>query len=209
MPLIPNYKKTQLAEQAHRIINGGDISNDAKFSIDDVMLMVDQAVNFYVKSSLFEGWSSGEGFEPSQFIVTFNNVPVKHDKDRNQDYIELPAKYIDLPKNRGLWSIGPMKHPAQTFVPVTMNSLLFQTRSAPYLQNRVGFFAEGKYVFFTRNIKTDDGLDEVLVRLVLASADDDTINIPADLEPKIIEYVVGMLSETPPEDKSTDANATR
>lgn len=192
--------KRQIAEQVLRILNGGDYSvSDSKWDIREIELVVSQNTAKLVRNRIYEQYSLGEADSLGQYIATFRGVPVKNDAERNLKYIDIPAKYLSLPKNRGVNSIGPEKNEFVKFIPCDIGILNFYgTRNVPFLQGNTGYWLEGLKAYFTKEVT-----GPLVVKLVTTADVDE--NIPDDMQSDIIVMTLAYF-QAKPEDKLNNAN---
>ncbi len=199
-------KKTQLAEQILKVLEGRP-SGDAKFSFREIELMVEQELATQIKINLFSNYKVGEAINPGQYLVTFEDVPVKHSESRNRDYIDLPARFIDLPGGKGVWSIGPMGNDWNKFIPLKSGATNFASiDNVPFLQDNVGYEIEGMRAMFTKEM-INSSLTECLVQLVTSNVPD--INVTGDMDISIINGVLAILTGENASDKSSDNSEAR
>lgn len=202
-PIFSKHK--QLAEQILIILEGKP-SGDIKHSLNEIMLLVEQQLAYQMKMNLFSSYKLGEQINPGQYIATFEDVPVKTNTGRNRDYIDLPARYVDLPAGKGVWSIGPMGNDYEKYIPLKLGAANFYTiHDAPFLQENIGFEVEGLRAYFSPSIIGD--VSVCLVQLVTPDLVD--INITADMDMAVISSVVQMLSVEKDSDKSSDNSEAR
>jgi hypothetical protein len=193
--------KRQIAEQVLRILNGGDYSvSDSKWDIREIELVVSQNSAKLFRNRIYEQYTLGEGNSLGQYVATFRGVPVKDDTDRNLKYIDIPAKYLSLPRERGVNSIGPEKNEFVKFIPCELGILnIYGTRNAPFLQGNTGYWVEGMKAYFTK----DDTKGPLVVKLVTTDTVEE--NIPEDLQADIIALTLQYF-QAKPEDKLNNAN---
>jgi hypothetical protein len=196
-------KQRQLAEQIMIILEGKP-SGDVKHSFAEIELLVEQQLAYQMKINLFTNYKLGEQINPGQYIATFEGVPVKNNADRNRNYIDLPARYVDLPGGKGVWSIGPMGNDYAKYIPLKLGTTNFYSLDdAPFLQGNVGYEIEGLKAYLI-------GAPSAhlhLVQLVTPSAVD--LNITADMDSQVIQSVVQILSQENDSDKSSDNSEAR
>lgn len=200
----PAYSKhKQLAEQILIILEGKP-SGDVKYSLKEIELLVEQQLAYQMKMNLFSNYKLGEPINPGQYIATFEDCPVKHNAGRNRNYIDLPARYVDLPGGKGVWSIGPMGNDYSRYIPLRLGAANFTTtHDAPFLQGNIGFEVEGLKAYL---IGAPSAFLH-LVQLVTPSLVD--INITADMDTAVISGVVQLLSVEKDSDKSSDNSEAR
>jgi hypothetical protein len=199
-------KAEQLGEQILKILEGRP-SNDNKFSWNQIILMVKQELALQIKINLFTNYKVGEAINPGQYITTFEDVPVKTSASRNRDYIDLPARFVDLPGGKGVWGIGPMGNDWNKFIPVKAGATNFGSiHNVPFLQGNVGYEIEGMRALFTKDL-IDNGLTSCLVQLVTTDVVD--VNITQDMDTAVIKGVLAILGIEAASDKIDDNNESR
>jgi hypothetical protein len=193
-------KKKQLTEQIFKILEGKP-TGDAKYSLKQIELLVEQQLAYQMKINLFSNYKIGEAINPGQYLTTFEDVPVKTNTGRNRDYINLPARFVDLPGGKGVWSVGPMGNDYDKFIPLKSGAANFsKVFNTPFLQGNIGFEVEGLKVYFSEKIIND--IENCLVQLVTPDSVD--INITADMDVAVIGGVLQILSVEAPSDKIND-----
>jgi len=203
-------KLDQMTELVHLKLAGGDISKDSPFDRREVKLHIENALNNKLRIDLFENYSESKEIQ-GHYLATFTSIPVQYDATRQLSYLDLPARYVSLPRNRGLFSIGAEGNQANSYIPTMAGSLNFSTtRQTPFLEGQVGYYPEGSKAIFTSDI-SNAGANSINteVQLVIA-ADGDTFDVfvPANIEAEVIEYVYQTMANKSPEDKVNDNNET-
>jgi hypothetical protein len=189
--------KFSLAEQCLRILSGGDVSKDSEIQIREVMLAVSQARDFLVRQELWQLLALGEVDISGEYITSFEDVAVKKDVNKNLFYSDIPAEYINLPRDTGVYQISLMQDQFNSFVPVSASFLsMYRGLAAQNLNGRKGYFVEKGKVYYT-GLESSDNVEKVLIKLVVASSEideDDVFPIPADKELEVIRMAVQMYS---------------
>lgn len=188
---------TRLAEQIMRLLNGGDYSvSDSKWDIREIELAVEQFASKLIRLRVFEDYAMGEEMAVGQYLATFTGEPVKKDSVRNLSYIDIPVQYINLPKGRGIQSIGPEANESLKYIPCESGIMSYTNlRQAPFLQGNIGYWTEGQKAFFTSDITGN-----VIIKLVTGQ------NVIADMESDIVNQVYFIYRTEKPEDKVINAN---
>ncbi len=186
---------SNLSEQVMRLLNGGDYNpSDSKWDIREIELAVEQASAKLIRLRTFEEYRSGEPNSFGQYLATFSET-IKRDEVRNLSYIDIPARYISLPKGRGVQSIGPEGNEYIKYIPLDSGSLNFTNiRNAPYLQGNSGFWLEGMKAFLTNELQGN-----VVVKLITGAS------LVADMESDIVNQVYSIYRTEKPEDKIINA----
>jgi len=210
MPQIQaNFNKLdQMSELVMRKLNGGNITKDSPWDSREIRLHVENALNNKLLFDIRE--NMGETMETiGQYIVTFTNVGVQWDNARKVSYVDMPARYISLPRNRGLFSIGSMTDQTNKYIPIMAGGSNFNTTDTPLLQGKIGYEPQGNQAIFTTDL-TNGGADlnvKVMVQLVIAADGDKfKVFVPANIEAEVIDYVYQSMANKKPEDKINDNN---
>jgi len=128
--------------------------------------------------------------------------------------VKLPVYPISLPKNMGVWSVAPSGDADQQYIPIQSghNTLLSSQDVLQYLDNQVGYYVDGLYLIFTKNITASPfNVSTLKVRLLTVDAtvlgDFDYVALPADMEDVVIKDVLQLLGAIPKVvDKVSDSN---
>lgn len=213
--MIPFTKKQQIAEQIHRLLDGGAPSSDTNFDPREIMIFVDQALAYFVKIAIFEGIKNGDVDVPEPYTVTFSSVTVQKDENLLLNYVDIPALYLNLPKNGGLKgiraqvsefpkSLSPTVPVINSFIPIGNGGLNFvQAHKGPFLQGNVGFWGEGNRAYFDQDLDKL-GIKKIILQLITTSSE--AINISLDLEQQVIQYVYNIMSPKIPQDDLSNTN---
>ena len=187
----------RIAEQVMRLLNGGDYSvSESKWDIREIELSTSQYASKLIRMRAFEEYAIGEGQSFGQYLATFVGEEIKRDTVRNLSYIDIPEKFISLPKGRGVHSIGPEGNEFVKYIPCNPDVLNFTgTRNAPFLQGNVGYWVEGMKALFTEEIK-----GKVIVKLITGA------ELVKDMESDIVAQVYQLYRTEKPEDKLINAN---
>ena len=185
--------KYALAELALRRLSGGDISKDSEINIREMMLAVSQARDFVVRQELWQLLAMGEVDIAGEYITTYEDVAIHKDDKKNLYYSDIPANYINLPKDMGVYQISLMQDQFNSFVPTSSTFFsMYRGLLSQDLGGRKGYFVEGKRVYYT-NMASADDIEKALFKLVVSSSEvdeDDIFPIPADKEMEVINMAV-------------------
>lgn len=186
----------RLAELVMRLLNGGDYSpSDSQWDIREIAIAVEQASAKLIRLRTFEEYRTGESNSLGQYLATFTGITVQQDQTRNLSYIELPSKYISLPKGRGVNSIGPEGNEFIKYIPLDAGALNFTSiRQAPFIQGNTGYWLEGGKALFSNKIEGN-----LVVKLITGG------DLVADMESDIVAQVYSIYRTEKPEDKIINA----
>lgn len=194
----------QITQEIIRQYSGGEQSKDSTLDPREVSLMVLQSLNELVRNEYFENIST-EGFHGvSGEYITSYSVSVQKDTVRREAFIIIPSPYIALPWGKGVHEISPINDRCNSYIPVIngFNSL-FQGLPAGNLEKRTGFYPEKNKIFFTKDI-TGQGVQKVLLKLVVAVGDDVVIDPASELS--VVTKVLTLLKSRGEQDKINDNN---
>lgn len=186
----------KLAEQVMRLLNGGDYSpSESKWDIREVAIAVEQASAKLIRLRTFEEIRFGDSNSLGQYLATFTGQEIKRDTVRNLSYIDIPAKYISLPKGRGVHSIGPEGNEFVKYIPLDAGALNFTNiRQAPFLQGNSGYWLEGSKAYFSNELSGN-----AVIKLITGAG------LVADMESDIVTQVYSLYRTEKPEDKTINA----
>lgn len=103
------------------------------------------------------------------YITTYENVPVLYDTNRKQNYFDMPAHMLSLPKNKAIRQISRMKGQNVSFVILPATSSPFLTGLEGMLDGNVAVKIEGNKGFlFNMELGIDCGL---LIMMVVVGKD--------------------------------------
>ncbi len=190
MALTSKYK---LAEQAQRIILGGNPTGDREVSIQELILFATQSFSIIVRRTFFEGKSEGESFVNGDFIYSFENVDVSKDGARDEYYSSLPETTVTLPYDMGVYQISRMKHQNKAFIPVSNGfNAMHSGMESSMLEGNIGYYREGDRIYYV-NFNDTTGIGKVLMKLIAPIGqvdDEDQVNIPDDIQGEIVQMIV-------------------
>lgn len=206
MSLTTKYK---LAEQAQRILSGGTPTDDSQISIQELMIATTQVFSSVVRADFFESKAIGEPHLNGNFIYSFSDITVNKDVDKSLFYSELPSTMISLPYDMGVYQISRVKDQKNAFVPLQNGfSALFDGLKSSKLEGRIGYYLENDRVYY-ENMDILNKVDTVLIKLVVplgSVGDEDDINVPDDMQMRIVGAVVQLYATEKqiPHDEQSD-----
>lgn len=194
--------KYRIAEQVQRLYarfldkdNPSDV-----IDIREVMLLVRQSLNKVLKLQVAESFKAGEYDIPKCNLLQYTCATVS-DSANSRAYIVLPAIPITLPMDMGIWSISAASAALAPYLPIpSQDILVFGTvangTNVSALEGQVGYYVQGKRVYFTKDITTSGNglISSVIVNLFVADFDviSDTEMLPVspEVESAIIDDVL-------------------
>jgi len=189
--------KYKLADQCLRILSGGDITNATDTQIREMMTIVSQARDYIVRQELWQLIQMADTIDiPGEYITSYDDVEVVLDNKRNITYSILPSKYLNLPRNLGVYQVSLMKDQWNAFIPVSPNfRSLYNNLGASGLEGRIGYWVERGKIYY-QGMELSDNIGEVSIKLIIASDEvddeDEVFPIPVDKEMEVIKLAVEM-----------------
>jgi len=212
MSVVTKYR---IAEQAAKIIHGGDIGVSSDPSIGTLKVAVGQVLNKMLKVDyLNTNIPMGEMIPNGSVLGLYEGIAVEEWNGKSR--ASLPIKPMKLPRNMGVWAVYPRWESNQDyeldkeFVPLQMgqSSLLKSQRLISELLGQTGYEVLGDKVVFTRNLKAISQNVVVAMRLVILDIDEyddwDMLPIPPEMEADVVMAVVEMYKGQGIPDKTVD-----
>lgn len=202
--------KKKLSEVIQRIYARFKDKEDINKSLDsrEIKIMVEQAMNKILKAQTFERFTDGYIDIPRCNLIKYASQAVVADASNNRAYVDLPAIPLSLPMDMGVWLINAVGSPHTPYIPLSSQdwhvmgvSFSSGTQTggitSSYLEGQVGYYIEGKRVYFTKDIKTDDSVDNADVTLLVADlsqlGDNDLLPLNPETESMVLEDVFNQL----------------
>ncbi len=194
--------KNILAEQIQRLYARFLDKNNPSDVIDirEVKLLVAQSLNKVLKLQVAESFKAGLVDVPKCNLLEYT-CAVTADSGNNRAYITLPAIPLTLPMDMGIWSITPLTGAMTPYIHIpAQDVLVFQGANLSYLEGKVGYYIQGKKVYFTKNITltANGSVSSVIVNLLVADfsqlSDTDMLPISPEVESVIIDDVLQIIS---------------
>jgi hypothetical protein len=190
-----------LGEQVQRIYSRFIDKNNISDTIDarEIALLVNQSINKILKLQVAESFKAGLVDVPKCNLLEYT-CAVTLDSPSSRAYITLPAIPLTLPMDMGLWSIAASAAPLTPYIPIpAQDALVFQGANVSALEQQVGYYIQGKRVYFTKDITqvANGSITSVIVNLLVADfsklTDNELLPISPEVETMVIEDVLNTL----------------
>jgi hypothetical protein len=203
--------KYKIAEQAVRILNGGEIPVASKVKINEAKLAVEQVLNKMLKMEYLNvNVPSGELIPNGASIATYEGITVEQYGTSRSKSV-LPAMPLKLPRGIGVYQIFDPENMDCPFIPLEMGQFGL-LKSQPLINNllgQVGYEWYGTDIIYTSDLTQPDPIT-VTIRLVVLDmsqySDYDILPLPADMEWDAVQEVVKLFAAEPIGDKLVDPN---
>ena len=197
--------KRSLAEQILLLLSKN--SSDSEIDEREIIIAVEQTLANVIRIRYFESKAEDVGEVNGALMSAFRNVPVTKDSELCSYYSELPAKTIDLPHGIDINKVAPMYEVSNSYVEVpTGFDTLYGDLQSQALSGRIGFYREGNRIYYV-NMGYNEAPNSVYIRMVAGINSlpaDRELNIPADMEAQVIQFVLQMYGQKPQEDITND-----
>jgi hypothetical protein len=194
--------KSTISEQCQRIYarfldkdNPSDV-----IDIREVMLLVSQAINKILKLEVAESFKAGLVDIPKCSLIQYT-ASVTADATNNRSFITLPVIPLTLPLDMGIWSISASNAAMTPYIPIpSQDVLVFQGANLSYLEGQIGYYVQGKKVFFTKDITLagNGSISSVIINILASDfsqfADNDMLPISPEVESAVITEVLNIIS---------------
>lgn len=199
--------KNKLAEQVQRLYarfldkdNPSDI-----IDLREVRLIIEQSINKVLKLQVAESFKAGFYEVPLCNIIEYTVTTVVSEPGNNRAYITLPAIPITLPMDMGVWSVTATNAAITPYIPIpSQDVLVFGTISSgtnlSYLEGQVGYYVQGKRLYFTKDItlSSNGSISSVIVSLIVSDfskfTDNELLPISPEVESTIIADALQSIS---------------
>lgn len=194
--------KNILAEQIQRLyarfIDKDNVSD--VIDLREVKLLLVQSINKVLKLQVSESFKAGQVDVPKCSLLEYT-CAVTSDSGNNRSYITLPAIPLTLPLDMGIWSIAASSAAMTPYIPLpAQDVIVFQGTNVSALEQQIGYYVQGKRVYFTKDItlSANGSISSVIVNLLVSDfskiGDTDLLPISPEVESAVIEDVLNTIS---------------
>jgi hypothetical protein len=194
--------KAILSEQVQRIytrfLDRGNESDT--IDIREVMLLVSQTINKILKLEVAESFKAGLVDIPKCSLIQYT-ASVTADAPNNRSFITLPVIPLTLPLDMGIWNIAASNAAMTPYIPIpSQDVLVFQGANLSYLEGQVGYYVQGKKVFFTKDLTLagNGSISSVIINILASDfsqfGDNDMLPISPEVESAVITEVLNIIS---------------
>lgn len=192
-----------LAEQIQRLYARFLDKNNPSDVIDirEVKLLVNQSINKVLKLQVAESFKAGMIDVPKCNLMEYSNAGVFQDSANSRAYVTLPAVPLTLPMDMGIWSVTPNSGAMTPYLPIpSQDVLVFQGTNLSYLEGKIGYYLQGKRIYFTKDITltANGSVSGVKINLLVSDfsqlTDNEMLPISPEVESTIIDDVLQTIS---------------
>lgn len=195
--------KYLLSEQLRRMLASGDPASSFMPEPEELKLAIEQAINTLTKAQFFgETLAGGETTPEGCVLAEYEDVAVTTVNGLSE--CELPAIPVKLPRNMGVYHVGPANTPDCQYIPIPLGQINFvdSQRGMSTLLDQVGYSVKGKRLQFTEDLSglspAVTAVDLQLVVMDMSKYNDyETLPINADMEQQVVEMVYNQFAKNP------------
>jgi hypothetical protein len=193
--------KNILSEQIQRIYSRFIDKNNISDVIDirEIRLLVNQSINKVLKLQVAESFKAGLVDVPKCNLIEYT-CAVTSQPANSRAFITLPAIPITLPMDMGIWSIAASSAAMTPYIPIpAQDVLVFQGTNLSALEQQIGYYVQGKNIYFTKDITlvANGSITSVIVNLLVSDfsviSDNELLPISPEVESTIMEDVLNTL----------------
>jgi hypothetical protein len=195
--------KYVISEQIQRLYARFLDKNNPSDVIDirEVKLLVNQSINKVLKLQVAESFKAGMIDVPKCNLMEYSNAAVTQDTANSRAYVTLPAVPLTLPMDMGIWSVTPNSGAMTPYLPIpSQDVLVFQGTNLSYLEGKIGYYLQGKRIYFTKDITltANGSVSGVKINLLVSDfsqlTDNEMLPISPEVESTIIDDVLQTIS---------------
>ena len=166
----------------------------------EIKLLINQSINKVLKLQVADSFKAGMVDVPKCNLIEYT-CAVTAEPGNSRSYITLPAIPLTLPMDMGIWSIAAATGAMTPYIPIpAQDVLVFQGANLSYLEGKIGYYLQGKKVYFTKNITltANGSVTSVVVNLLVSDfgviTDTEALPISPEVESAIIDDVLQIIS---------------
>lgn len=205
-----------LAQRIIRLMSKGDKTRDFSFDERDIIPIIIDIANRVVKVDYFQ-FKDQELTKAvdSHYIQTYHNIDVKVNTVTGQNFIDVPAPYVNLPYNSGVQRVAPLTDSAyknRAMIPVQASEMDIFGDILGDMQKQWVYEVQGNRIYFHKrcgNTLCEEDIKKVSVTLVVSIGNisaDAPFPAPPDTHEQIIRETIELLSLNIIKDKINDDN---
>ncbi len=168
-----------------RDLSGGDIPDDSPYDRNFVLAHIINGIREDLKLELLQRGSGAEADRTpiTQYIATYEDVPLEYNSKMFESYIDLPSGYMSLKHNKGIHWVADMRTPMKQMIPVANPGVTQNLPHADLERINFSFYVEGLKIKFTRNIKAEE-VTKIFLKLIIPAPDGIGLDEPIALIPE-------------------------
>ena len=184
------------------------MSRDSSVTYQEITLAVSQARDKFIREDIWGRKSVGDDSINGEYLTRYC-LPIGCDEKTDEYFVTLPARPLNLERNKGIYRVGYIKDQANSFVPASSGAVsLYAGLEGETPSGRSTYYVQEDKIYFG-GVKKADILKEVLVVMIASSSeigDDEEFPVPADKELDIVQAVMQIYApeKAQPEDVIND-----
>jgi hypothetical protein len=188
--------KLYFSEQVLLELNSQFRNRDEKIDQREVILRMDQIVNYGAKMGIFESWNLGEKSIDDQYITTWDGrlnswLPITDVTDNGESYFALPSNYVVLPRNGGIVRVYLEKNYFDPIAILTPSeAVTIRNTLAGNLEGRLGVYLQGSRFYFKGRQDISSKFGGAGLQLVIRDASAINDDAPYPIDAGMEDYVI-------------------
>jgi hypothetical protein len=198
MASTKNIMSEQIQRLYARFIDKDNVSD--VIDLREIKLLLVQSINKILKLQVAESFKAGQVDVPKCNLLEYT-CAVTSESGNNRSYITLPAIPLTLPLDMGIWSIAASNAALTPYIPIPAQDIIvFQGTNVAALEQQIGYYIQGKKIYFTKDItlSANGSITSVIVNLLVSDfsqiGDNDLLPISPEVEAVVIEDVLTAIS---------------
>ena len=186
----------ELTFRAHRILDGGDITDDSRFRYKEVRDHVRAAVAYALKQNYFESRNDEDGYKYGDDTITkVSDVVTQEDPNTGLIYITVEGDAVSVPAANRTLSIqdpNPYSRWSKTYIPVRSEER-FVGQLQPDIPCVILYERNGGRITFYNGLVEAGEPVKLLQKYTVTNDDDAELNLPVEYELQIVDSVTRLL----------------
>jgi hypothetical protein len=202
--------KRILAELVLRNLAGGDPSAGSRWDLREIEVMIGQSIASKLKLSHFqETMVAGETIPEGLKLAVYENIPAVSYNGKSK--LTLPAIPVSLPRNIGIYHVGPMDDPHCGYIPL-MTGQFGQVSKLVGMSDMLGqvsYEPREKDLLLSKDVTGD--LHMIILLIMDISKYDEYAPLPVsqDMESAVVMEVTEMLAQRGIPNKIVESNTAK
>lgn len=207
-------RKNELIALIQHNLAGGDMVADleARYHENIIAKYAEMAMSGILEQVQKQTIHYKDWGQLDSYTKTFVAQPILLDSTRDEYYSVLPARVVNLYRNRGVRFVSYNKDQSTKFLYRDNNSTdVYSELEVSLVDNRPTFYVEKGKVFYDKISDKEELIAAgALMKLIVPFGDlddEDDVGIPAGQEPLLVEMILKLMKGMAPEDVLNDNNS--
>ncbi len=188
--------RRKIAEQVQRIIEGGNVSDDTRIDIREIMVLVDQERDSLVRQLIEDRfYTKSTTTNKAELEITGDFITVDSSLSVTSNKVELPSQPITLPNDMGIVRVYSSSN---EYIRMPYGGGTSSTNNNPLYHNTVTstnkkfWYIQGNELYLYQD--TSATVSVAYIATSSSLSDTGTYPIPADMEATIVKNLVDVFT---------------